>query len=104
MESLDFVHLRPDRNAAAIPPHPGACYALVNPDETVAVYVTSPRKELRSQVLLDLPKGNWRADWLHPATGEWEPPQFIEHPGGGLAVGGPGFDQDIALRVRRVGR
>ena len=102
MDSLDFVHLRPDRNAAAIPPHPGACYALVNPDETVAVYVTSPRKELRSQVLLDLPKGNWRADWLHPATGEWEPPQFIEHPGGGLAVDGPGFDQDIALRVRRV--
>jgi hypothetical protein len=53
-------------------------------------------------VLLDLPKGRWRADWLHPATGEWEPTQIIDHSGGGLAVNGPGFDQDIALRVRRA--
>ena len=47
MESLDFIHMQPDRSAVAIPPHPGACYALVKPGETVAVYVNSPRKELR---------------------------------------------------------
>lgn len=102
VDSLDFIHMRPDRNAAAIPPHPGAIYTLVKPGESVAAYVISPRKEPRAGVLLDLPKGRWRAEWLHPATGEWTEPQFIDHPGGGLSVNGPGFDQDIALRVQRL--
>jgi hypothetical protein len=102
MDSLDFVQMQPDRNAVAIPPHPGACYALLKPAETVAVYVYSPRREPRAGVLLDLPKGRWCAEWLHPATGEWEPPHIIDHSGGGLSINGPGFDQDIALRVRRV--
>jgi hypothetical protein len=102
MDSLDFVRMQPDRNAAAIPPHPGACYTLLEPGETVAVYVTSPRQEPRAGVLLDLPAGRWRADWLHPATGAWEPSQILDHPGGGRSIDGPGFDRDIALRVRRV--
>jgi hypothetical protein len=102
MESLDFIHMQPDRNAVAIPPHPGRCYALVKPGESIAVYVHSPRKEPRAGVLVDLPKGRWRADWLHPATGQWEPSRTIEHPGGGLSIDGPAFDKDIALRVRRV--
>src|SRR5215467_5668075 len=39
MESLDFIHMHPDRNAVAIPPHPGGCYALFKPGESVAVYI-----------------------------------------------------------------
>ncbi|HEV8484925.1 MAG TPA: hypothetical protein VGV87_15395, partial [Blastocatellia bacterium] len=101
MDSLDFLHMQPDRNAAAIPPHPGAIYTLVKPGEAIAVYVISPRKEPRAGVLLDLPKGRWRAEWLNPASGEWTKPQLMDHPGGGLSVTGPAFDQDIALRVRR---
>ena len=75
---------------------------VVKPGESVAVYIHSPRKEPRAGALLDLPKGRWRADWLHPATGEGEPTLLIDHPGGGLAIEGPAFDRDIALRVRRV--
>src|SRR5262249_9343306 len=100
MGSLDFIHMQPDRSAVAIPPHPGGCYALVKPGESVAVYVYSPRKEPQAGVLLDLPKGRWRADWLHPATGEWEPTQNIEHRGGGLSLHGPSFTYDIAVRVQ----
>lgn len=101
MDSLDFIHMEPDRNAVAIPPHPGACYALVNPGEAVAAYIHSPRTEPRAGLLADLPAGRWRADWLNPATGEWSPPCLIDHPGGGLSIDGPGFEQDIAVRVRR---
>src|SRR5437764_8040500 len=36
LDSLDFIHMRPDRNAAAIPPHPGAIYTLVKTGEAVA--------------------------------------------------------------------
>src|SRR6185436_7352039 len=79
MDSLDFIHMQPDRNAVAIPPHPGRCYALVKPGESIAVYVHSPRKEPRAGALLDLPRGRWRAEWLHPATGEWEPTGIIDH-------------------------
>jgi hypothetical protein len=102
MERLDFTHMQPDRSAVAIPPHPGGCYALLKPGESVAVYVHSPRKELQAGVLLDLPKGRWQADWLHPATGEWERTQVIDHPGGGLWLHGPGFTNDIAVRLQRA--
>ena len=47
MDSLDFIHMRPDRNAAAIPPHPGAIYTLVKPGEAVAAYA-SPSVALSS--------------------------------------------------------
>jgi hypothetical protein len=102
MDSLDFIHMQPDRSAVAIPPHPGACYALLKPGEAVAVYVHSPRKEPRAGVLLDLPTGRWRVDWLHPATGEWESTQIIDHTGGGLSLHGPEFTHDIAVRVNRI--
>jgi len=102
MESLDFIYMQPDCAAVAIPPHPGRCYALVKPGASVAIYIHSPRKELRAGALLDLPRGRWRAEWLHPATGKWETPRVIDHPGGGLTIDGPGFDQDIALRVQHV--
>jgi hypothetical protein len=102
MESLDFIHMQPDRSAVAIPPHPGGCYALLKPGESVAVYVHSPRKEPRAGVLLDLTRGRWRVDWLHPATGEWEPTRVIDHPGGGLSLLGPAFTHDVAVRVQRV--
>src|SRR5262249_19852427 len=102
MESLGFIHMRPDSSAGAIPPHPRRCYSLLKPGESMAVYIHSPRKEPRAGALLDLPKGNWHVDWLHPATGEWEPTRVINHPGGGLTVDGPSFDHDIALRIRRA--
>jgi hypothetical protein len=35
IESLDFIHMQPDRSAVAIPPHPGGCYALLKPGESV---------------------------------------------------------------------
>ena len=57
MDRPDFIHMRPDRKAAAIPPHPASCYALLQPGETFTVDVTSPRQEAHAQVLLDLPKG-----------------------------------------------
>jgi hypothetical protein len=44
IESLDFIHMQPDRSAVAIPPHPGGCYALLKRGESVAVYVHSPRE------------------------------------------------------------
>lgn len=102
MESLDFIHMQPDRSAVAIPPHPGGCYALVKPGESVAVYVYSPRTEPRAGVLLDLPAARWQAEWLHPATGEWEPAQVIEHPGGALSLTGPAFAHDMAVRIDRL--
>jgi hypothetical protein len=102
VESLDFIHMQPDRSAVAIPPHPGGCYALLKPGELVAVYVYSPRKEPQAGVLLDLPKGRWKAAWMHPATGEWTPAQFIDHPGGGVSLHGPPFTHDIAVRVERA--
>jgi hypothetical protein len=49
-----------------------------------------------------LPAGRWRADWLHPATGEWEPTRIIDHTGGGLSLHGPAFTNDIAVRVHRL--
>ena len=102
MESLDFIHMQPDRSAVAIPPHPGGCYALVKPGESVAAYIYSPRTEPRAGLLLDLPAARWQAEWLYPATGEWVPAQVIDHPGGAFSLTGPAFTHDIAVRINRL--
>jgi hypothetical protein len=102
MEGLDFVRMEPIPGEIAIPPHPGRCYGLSKPGESVAVYIHSPRKEPKAGLLLDLPKGRWRVEWLHPATGERETPQVIDHPGGGLSLHGPAFAYDISVRVDRM--
>lgn len=52
-------------------------------------------------LVLDLPAGRYKAEWVSPLTGKIDKAEVFEHKGGDKAVGSPPFPEDIALRLTR---
>jgi len=66
--------------------------------EAYAVYV---RGGQGVELALELPKGTWRAEWVDTRTGGVVKEGKVD--GGGVrTLVSPGYEQDAALRVRRV--
>ena len=53
---------------------------------------------------LELPAGEWRAEWHDPRTGRRLETATFRHDGGGRELKSPKYDGDIALRVVAVER
>src|SRR6185503_20368796 len=49
---------------------------------------------------LNLPVGNYDAEWINPKTGKSERRDRIRHAGGTYALVSPNFQEDIALTIR----
>jgi hypothetical protein len=49
---------------------------------------------------LDLPKGNYRAEWVDPVTGRVVAGEDVAHNGGDRELAVPAFAEDLALRVK----
>jgi hypothetical protein len=62
--------------------------------------VPAEKKPADLKLTLDLPRGNYRAEWVDPVSGKVVAGEDIAHAGGerGLAV--PTFAEDMALRVK----
>jgi hypothetical protein len=60
------------------------------------------RGAFEDSLSLDVPAGNYRAEWIVPATGASVRSTRLEHPGGRLELRSPGFETDIALGLRRL--
>ena len=56
-------------------------------------------KEQRARLVLDLPRGSWRASWLNPKTGRIDKREQVAGTGGEVALESPVYTEDIALRV-----
>lgn len=110
VEGLDFLRLHPGDGIVreGVPPSHTA-RALVQDGRAAAVYIR-PRVRGRDEpepgpltsplrLVLDLPEGTWKAEWIQPADGA------VLHTetkaGGPLALTSPPFTEDIALRVLR---
>jgi hypothetical protein len=50
---------------------------------------------------LDLPAGKYGGEWLNPATGARHAVPNLESKGGPVRVSSPGYEEDIALALRR---
>jgi len=100
LESFDFVRMSPDTSVikGGVPPKARA-WALAEKGKAYAVYV---RDGAKADLVLDLPAGAWRAEWLHPKTGAIEKPETFQHPGGPRPLTSPPYAEDIALRVKRA--
>ena len=55
-------------------------------------------------LVLNLPAGRYKAEWVSPLTGKIEKAETLDHKGGNRTVASPPFPEDIALRVTRSGR
>jgi hypothetical protein len=111
IEGFDFLRMRPDRSfvAAGMPAgthyraisEPGKQYALYHHHSRLKPYVYKVIPgEYQERLIIDLPAGTYRADWIDPPTGAVLDTEAFTHPGGHRSVSTPKHTVDIALRVK----
>jgi len=83
---------------------PGRQYALYLHHSEVGSggsYVASPGT-YSEDLLLDLPAGTYKMDWVDPATGSLVRSENVTHQGGARTFTTPTYTLDIALRIKRT--
>ena len=77
-------------------PRDPRAWALVEQGMAYAIYINGGD---RVNLILDVPAGQYRAEWLNPHTGEMKQAQLVAHAGGDLSLASPAYIEDIALRL-----
>ncbi len=97
IHSFDFVKMKPDNSVlkGGLPENARA-WVLVEHGVQYALYLHG---EAQAGLVLELPAGDYRVEWLNPITGEIERRQQFDHSGGEVALISPAYDGEIALRV-----
>jgi hypothetical protein len=117
MAALDFIRMAPDQNVirSGVPENASA-RALVQNGKAYAIYVHHGRvmkgyrpgyvvqtSKQRADLVLELPAGEYKANWLNPKTGKIDKSESFSHPGGLKTIASPEYSEDIALDLRRSG-
>jgi len=95
IEGFDFIRMAPVPGMTK-----GNVSILAESGKAYAVYVKDGRSV---ELMLDLPKGSYKAEWVNTKSGEVERTETFSHGGGNRALSSPSYSEDIALRVRRTG-
>jgi len=74
--------------------------ALAEIGRAYALYVNGGT---RAELLLELPAGNYRAEWVSTKTGKVEKAEGFAHAKGNRKLVSPPYSEDIALRIKRAG-
>jgi len=107
MESFDLVRMKPDNNTiksnyvSFVSGNRSAkakVSALSQLGEAYAIYVDGGQK---AELILELPKGAYRAEWFDTKTGQSTSVEVFDHAGGYRRVTSPDYSEDIALRLSR---
>ena len=111
--SFDFLRMHPDRGFIVSGVPAGAyCRGISQPGKQYALYLhhstggkgsayTVTPGEYGEKLVLDLPPGHYRADWIDPATGSIRKSEDVAHQGGHRSFTTPRHTIDIALRIKR---
>ena len=99
LHSFDFINMAPDDSVitGGIPADATA-QVLAKHGKAYAIYIQGGEQ---AALELNIPAGDYRAEWLNPRTGEIDASQDMNHEGGSLKLTSPAYPEDIALRVVR---
>jgi hypothetical protein len=101
IEGFDFVKMAPDAKVIGrVVPEKTSARALSEPGQAYAIYIHGGTKV---ELTLNIPAGHYQAEWLNPRTGTVEKPQAIQSRGSRVELTSPLYEEDVALRIRRVG-
>jgi hypothetical protein len=113
--TFDFVKMRADKNFVVSGVPQGVyCRGMNQPGEQYALYLHHSRlaPNLMSYIampghydemlVLDIPGGTYKADWIDPASGAVISTATFTHQGGNQNLTTPEYTVDIALRIKRV--
>ena len=113
--SFEFLKMRPDKTfiVSEVPKgayrrsisEPGEQYALYQHysklEERNHFYIVTPGS-YREEIVLNLPAGTFKAEWIDPASGSVNHAENFNSSGGNRAFAIPSYTVDIALRIKRV--
>lgn len=113
MTGFEFTKMRPDSSFSFEGSGKGTYSRMLSePGRQYAFYIHhSERKggcyevvpgSYSESLQLELPSGNYKADWVDPASGSVVASQNIVHSGGKLGLTAPQYTIDIALRIKRI--
>lgn len=83
---------------AASPPLQPTTRALAEVGKAYAIYL---RGGEQAELVLDLPAGDYRAEWVNTKTGKCDKSEDFQHRGGDKMLKSPLYAEDIALRLMR---
>jgi hypothetical protein len=114
LEDFDFVKMQPADlilRKSQIKPAPSPAGAKPGPRPTARVlaelgkqYAVYVRGGVAAELVLELPAGTYRAEWVQPRSGKVAGSQtFLHRRGGARTFHAPAYTEDIALSIRRAG-
>ncbi len=98
---FDFIHMHPDDSVVHALNTDVTTHALVQPGKGYAIYIDGGSE---STLMLDVPAGEYRAEWLNPRTGSVDKTQDVNHHGSSLMLASPAYSEDVAVRLVRRGK
>ena len=112
IEGFDFMKMRPDRSfvVSGMPAgtyyrgtsERGEQYALYHHHSKLKPYVYKVVSgAYEERLILELPAGTYKADWVNPSTGAVLGTETFAHPGGRRPASTPKHAVDMALRIKR---
>ena len=97
INGFDFVKMEPDNSVVKGGiPSKATARALVEKGRAYAVYVNGGSE---ANLVLDLPRGRYTAEWMNTKTGKVDREQTFDHAGGDAMLSSPEYEDDIALRI-----
>jgi hypothetical protein len=108
---FNFVKMKPDDSVIRSVSPDLSARALVEQGKAYAVYLHVPipkkpkdidgivNREIQAKLTLDLPAGDYEAEWLNTKTSQTESKDAFRHRGGGKTLTSPKFTADIAVRL-----
>jgi len=99
INSFDFTKMKPDNSIikGGIP-EKATTRALVQNGRAYAIYINGGGQ---AHLQIELPKGDYKAEWINTTTGNTDKNEAFEHPGGVRSLNSPEYNDDIALRIIR---
>ncbi|MFZ3169764.1 MAG: hypothetical protein WA130_19295 [Candidatus Methanoperedens sp.] len=96
IHSFNFVKMTPN-NSILTSGAPSGTRALVETGKQYAIYLPAGKS---ANLIINLPAGNYKADWVNTKTGNIDKTEdIVGHTGGNRALLSPGYSEDIALRI-----
>ena len=98
INSFDFIKMKPDNSVikGGIPDKATA-RALVHVGNAYAIYIKGGDE---AKLIVELPKGIYKAEWINTKTGKIDKTETFQHKGGNRILPSPKYVDDIALRIR----
>jgi hypothetical protein len=76
---------------------PGGVQALAEEGQAYAVYLNGGSS---ANLNVELPAGNYTAEWLNTKTGDIDKTETFDHEGGEITLSSPDYSEDVALSIK----